>query len=87
MKRIQRKRTKGWRMPENTVYVGRPTRWGNLFKDEADQVYVWAGYRRKAKLMGKIIKLDPWVWYCFKTEKRNHSRKKQLRYLSRTVSE
>lgn len=27
--RIQRRRTKGWRMPENTVYVGRPTRWGN----------------------------------------------------------
>lgn len=30
--RIQRKRTKGWRMPENTVYVGRPTKWGNPFK-------------------------------------------------------
>jgi hypothetical protein len=30
--RIQRKRTKGWRMPENTVYVGRPTKWGNPYK-------------------------------------------------------
>ena len=30
-KRIQRKRIKSWRMPENTVYVGRPTIWGNLF--------------------------------------------------------
>ena len=29
MKRIQRKRTKGWRMPEGAVYVGRPTLWGN----------------------------------------------------------
>lgn len=29
--RTQRKRAKGWRMPENTVYVGRPTRWGNPF--------------------------------------------------------
>ena len=29
--RIQRKRTKGWRMPENTVYVGRPSKWGNPF--------------------------------------------------------
>ena len=28
-RRIQRKRTKGWRIPEGTVYVGRPTRWGN----------------------------------------------------------
>jgi hypothetical protein len=30
-KRIQRKRTAGWRMPENTVYVGRPTVYGNPF--------------------------------------------------------
>ncbi len=30
-RRIQRKRTKGWRMPENTVYVGRPGKWGNPF--------------------------------------------------------
>ena len=29
--RIQRKRTKGWQMPKNTVYVGRPTKWGNPF--------------------------------------------------------
>ena len=29
--RIQRKRTKGWRMPENTVSVTRPGRWGNPF--------------------------------------------------------
>lgn len=31
-KRIQRKRTKGWKMPEGAVYVGRPTRWGNPFR-------------------------------------------------------
>lgn len=30
-KRIQRKRTKGWRMPKGAVYVGRPTKWGNPF--------------------------------------------------------
>lgn len=30
--RIQRKRTKGWRMPDNTVYVGRGSRWGNPHK-------------------------------------------------------
>ena len=28
-KRIQRQRTRGWKMPPNTVYVGRPTKWGN----------------------------------------------------------
>lgn len=31
VKRIQRKRTKGWRMPEGTIYVGRPTDYGNPF--------------------------------------------------------
>ena len=30
-KRIQRKRAKGWRMPDGAVYVGRPTKWGNPF--------------------------------------------------------
>lgn len=30
-KRIQRKRTKGWKMPENTVYVGRGSKWGNPY--------------------------------------------------------
>ena len=40
-KRIQRKRTKGWRMPEGAVYVGRPTKWGNPFR-------VGGHYRRDA---------------------------------------
>jgi hypothetical protein len=30
-KRIQRKRSKGWRMPVLAVYVGRPSHWGNPF--------------------------------------------------------
>lgn len=29
--RIQRKRIKGWRMPPNTIYVGRGTVWGNPY--------------------------------------------------------
>ena len=46
MKRIQRKRTKGWKMPENTVYVGRPSKWGNPFlvsefgAEEAAEMYM-----------------------------------------------
>lgn len=31
-RRIQRKRTAGWRMPENTRYVGRGTPWGNPWR-------------------------------------------------------
>ncbi|EOM77926.1 DUF4326 domain-containing protein [Rhodococcus rhodnii] len=38
-KRIQRKRTRGWRMPENTVYVGRPTKWRNPFAVDDGFVY------------------------------------------------
>ncbi len=30
--RIQRKRTKGWKMPANSIYVGRPTKWGNPYQ-------------------------------------------------------
>lgn len=48
-KRIQRKRLKGWRMPPNTVYVGRPTKWGNPyipermeeFQDAVDHYRAW----------------------------------------------
>lgn len=29
--RVQRRRVKGWRMPEGAVYVGRGSRWGNPF--------------------------------------------------------
>lgn len=36
--RIQRQRTKGSKMPENTVYVGRPGRWGNPFPRDCEGV-------------------------------------------------
>lgn len=39
--RIQRKRAKGWRMPEGAVYVGRPTKWGNPWSVKG---YYNAGY-------------------------------------------
>ncbi len=32
--RVQRKRTKGWKMPPNTVSVCRPGKWGNPFTVE-----------------------------------------------------
>jgi len=37
--RVQRKRTKGWKMPADTVYVGRPTRWGNNCTSLRDYQY------------------------------------------------
>lgn len=31
-KRVQLRRTAGWRKPPNTVVVARPSRWGNPFR-------------------------------------------------------
>ena len=28
---VQRRRARGWRLPAHTIYVGRPTAWGNPF--------------------------------------------------------
>jgi hypothetical protein len=47
--RIQRQRTRGWRMPANTIYVGRPTCWGNYYNvtpersraDAYSAYYIW----------------------------------------------
>lgn len=63
--RIQRKRTKGWKMPENTIYVGRPTKWGNPFvvgkpggaytAKVQDQRHAWQLYRSVAIDNEKLI--------------------------------
>ena len=60
-KRIQRKRTKGWRMPEDAVYVGRGTQWGNPFRlgtPNADDCMV--GYRADivAKYRYEIVQMN-----------------------------
>jgi hypothetical protein len=44
--RIQRKRTKGWKMPPNTKYIGRGTIWGNPFK---------TGYLLSAKMVVSLF--------------------------------
>ncbi|KIA72703.1 hypothetical protein ANMWB30_24710 [Arthrobacter sp. MWB30] len=48
--RVQRMHTKGWRMPENTVYVGRGSKWGNPYPVGDSQwtpqgFKLWASYR------------------------------------------
>jgi hypothetical protein len=43
-RRIQRKRSAGWKMPKNTVYVGRPTKWGNPFQVDRTQRSGALGY-------------------------------------------
>lgn len=39
-RRVQLSRKKGWRMPENTVKVTRPGKWGNPFNFKASD-YCW----------------------------------------------
>jgi len=53
--RIQRKRTKGYKQPPDTIYVGRPTKWGNPIMLDGDWIFIDASYRRKI--------LSPWVFY------------------------
>ncbi len=63
-KRIQRKRTKGWTMPKDAVYVGRPTIFGNPLTT-AEQFRNWlngqkatgAGGLRRISLMSRIHEL------------------------------
>lgn len=68
--RIQRRRTKGWRMPPDTVYVGRPTIYGNLFRgvDAVTQFRLWWLNRGRgsylypdemALLMGALFQTEP----------------------------
>lgn len=60
-KRIQRRRTKGWRKPEGAVVVSRPTKWGNPFdwRDalDADTARMVATVHYQAWLDGD----RPWV--------------------------
>ena len=57
--RIQLKRTKGWRMPANTVNVSRPTKWGNPFTvaDYGRDLAI-RNYRRRLEGMALIGGLD-----------------------------
>lgn len=53
--RIQRQRAKSWRMPPNTVYVGRPTIWGSPFPNSEQGI---EAYRNLVS--GIVI---PWMIY------------------------
>lgn len=53
--RIQRKRTRGWKMPENTVSVTRPGKFGNPFK--VGDYYESMGYFLCIKTNEKAVEL------------------------------
>ena len=58
MKRIQRMRVKNWRMPKNTVYVGRPSIYGNPFKIGGEDERISSLYQFNVYLEEKLEK-DP----------------------------
>ena len=64
--RIQLKRTKGWRMPPNTIKVDRTTKWGNPFipgkenpllpgRKVEDKRHAFCLYRAHAPLNEKLV--------------------------------
>lgn len=52
--RIQRKRTKGWRMPEGVVYVGRGSKWGNPWRVEDGMSAHGAVWRYRDAVVGLL---------------------------------
>ncbi len=59
--RIQRKRTKGWKMPENTVSVTRPGPWGNPFTVAQ---YYDAGYGGSGRVAAQHCVDAYRAWMC-----------------------
>lgn len=59
--RVQRKRSKGWKMPPNTVSVTRPGKWGNPFRvgDFGIRTAVDAAARYRQWLDGFVVGPTP----------------------------
>ena len=57
--RVQRRRSKGWKMPENTVSVCRPGKWGNPFQIGG---YFKLGGVSPAMLGGRWLWMERAIW-------------------------
>jgi hypothetical protein len=74
-KRLQQQRTKGWRKPENSIVVSRPSKWGNPFRVDAtmDRSTVVRLFRewiagddpRAVKMRGEVGELRGKNLLCF----------------------
>lgn len=61
-KRLQQKRTRGWRMPENGRGIGRPSRWGNFYRVEDggfNRGFIVAAYARFSN--GERLMYENWT--------------------------
>lgn len=62
--RIQLSRRKGWRMPENTVSVARPGKWGNPFQLLSEEGFPLIIDRRSGAGVFKNVggEIRDWSW-------------------------
>lgn len=62
--RIQQRRTRGWRKPENTLGVARPSRWGNPFRVTYSSVIGPGWFELRALPIGARLRVaDAYVLY------------------------
>ena len=60
-RRVRMRRTRGWTKPLNTIYVGRPSRWGNIFK--IGDGFVGLGAEQSGKTAGFYSsRSEDWRW-------------------------
>ena len=59
--RIKQIRTKGYKLPDRTKFVGRPNKWGSMFKlDNYNRIFINSEGRRQAT--------EEWIFFCNTTE-------------------
>lgn len=83
-KRIQRKRLKGWRMPEGAIYVGRPTMFGNPFTPENCRSAGYTGTDAQIRQLcfdAFRIWIGPNWKDVWNSEISYHTRRRMLKYL------
>ena len=56
--RVQRRRVKGWRMPEGAVYVGRGTHWGNPYRAVREGGFQWVEDGNGARVSNLVCSTD-----------------------------
>jgi hypothetical protein len=59
-KRIQRRRAKGWKMPPNTVYVGRPSKFGNPYSADGNWFHADGSPATPVELFAIAMKENRW---------------------------
>jgi hypothetical protein len=53
--RIQRKRVKGWRMPEGAIVVSRPSKWGNPWRIVVDGKWHKVRHATEDRIAGEFV--------------------------------